>query len=42
MIKIIGDFFDDLGCWFARYEINLLASFFHKISEWIDPDRMEF
>ena len=42
MIKTIGDFFDDIGCWFARYDLDSLAAFFHKVSELIDPDRVEF
>ena len=42
MVKRIGDFFDDIGCWFARYELDSFAGFFHKISELIDPDRVEF
>ena len=42
MVKIIGDIFDDIGCWFARYELDSLASFFHKISGLIDPDRIQF
>jgi len=42
MIKTIGNFFDDIGCWFARYDIDPLATFFHKVSELIDPDRVEF
>ena len=41
MVKTIGDFFDDIGCWFARYDFDSLATFFHKVSELIDPDRME-
>jgi len=41
MIKTIGDIFDDVGCWLANYELNSLASLFHKISELIDPDRVE-
>ena len=42
MVKTVGDMFDDIGCWFANYDLDSLATFFHKISEFIDPDRVEF
>ena len=41
MMKTIGDIFDDLGCFFARYDFDRIGSFFAKCAEVADPDRME-
>ena len=41
MRKFIGDIFDDVGCFFARYNLDRAAFCFYSLAEWTDPDRME-
>jgi hypothetical protein len=41
MRNFIGDIFDDIGCFFARYDFDSLASCFSRLAERTDPTRME-
>ena len=41
MRKFIGDIFDDIGCFFARYDFDNAAWCFSRCAECIDPVRME-
>ena len=41
MRKFVGDIFDDVGCFFARYNLDRAAFCFYSLAEKIDPDRME-
>ena len=40
MRKCVGDFFDDAGCHFARYDCDRTASFFATLAEIVDPARI--
>ena len=41
MRKFMGDIFDDIGCFFARYDFDNVACCFFRLAEYIDPARME-
>ena len=41
MNKFVGDVFDDIGCFFARHNLDRAAFCFYIIAQKIDPGRME-
>jgi|ETNvirnome_6_100_1030635.scaffolds.fasta_scaffold04301_1 hypothetical protein len=38
--KFIGDVFDDVGCFFARYDFDRIAAFLSRCADCIDPARV--
>jgi len=41
MRKLVGDLFDDFGCFCARYNLDRVGAFLAKCAEVIDPKRVE-
>ena len=42
MRKFVGDILDDVGCFFARYGLDRLASYFFRLAEYADPSRVRW